>query len=173
MQVAKNISDPEIWGGIECTINRVQDRFFDQLEYSGHYKRSGDIAQLAQTGIKKMRYPILWEAHQPERDSVIDWRWTGQQLAQLQEHKIEVIAGLVHHGSGPAFTNLLDDQFPYLLAHYASKVIEQFPHINYFTPVNEPLTTARFSGLYGFWYPHRADDSSFLKMLINELKGVV
>jgi dTDP-4-dehydrorhamnose reductase len=22
------------------------------------------------------------------------------------------------------------------------------------TPVNEPLTTARFSGLYGHWYPH-------------------
>ncbi|NTS41035.1 dTDP-4-dehydrorhamnose reductase [Flavisolibacter sp. BT320] len=173
MQVEKNINDPEIWGGIECTINRVQDRFFDQLQYSGHYNRTSDIAQLAQTGIKKMRYPVLWEAHQPERDSVIDWTWTSRQLTQLKEHNIEVIAGLVHHGSGPAFTNLLDDQFPYLLADYASKVIEQFPHINYFTPVNEPLTTARFSGLYGFWYPHRSDDASFLKMLINELKGVV
>ena len=28
------------------------------------------------------------------------------------------------------------------------------PHITNYTPVNEPLTTARFSGLYGAWYPH-------------------
>jgi dTDP-4-dehydrorhamnose reductase len=84
-----------------------------------------------------------------------------------------VIAGLVHHGSGPAFTNLLDENFPTLLAVYAEQVIQQFPHLNYFTPVNEPLTTARFSGLYGLWYPHNTDDTLFLKMLLNELKGTV
>ncbi|HEV7330795.1 MAG TPA: dTDP-4-dehydrorhamnose reductase [Flavisolibacter sp.] len=173
MQVQKQINSPEIWGGIECTINRVQDSFFDQLEYNGHYNRPGDIAQLAETGIRKIRYPILWEKHQPQRDSIIDWIWAQKQLREINANQIEVIAGLVHHGSGPAFTNLLDDQFPQLLADYATKVIEQFPHLNYFTPVNEPLTTARFSGLYGFWYPHKTDDASFLKMLLNEVKGVV
>jgi len=29
-------SELELWGGIECTINRVDDQFFDQLQYSGH-----------------------------------------------------------------------------------------------------------------------------------------
>lgn len=163
----------ELWGGIECTINRVQDNFFDQLTYAGHYNRPQDIDQLADTGIKKIRYPILWEAHQPQKDAVIDWQWTSGQLHKLQEKNIEVIAGLVHHGSGPAYTNMLDDAFPELLAGYAEKVIRQFPFISYFTPVNEPLTTARFSGLYGIWYPHKTDDGSFLKMLLNELKGVV
>jgi dTDP-4-dehydrorhamnose reductase len=164
---------PELWGGIECTINRVQDKFLDQLEASGHYQRPGDIAILAETGIKKIRYPILWEAHQPQKNTATDWRWISQQLAELQSRNIDVIAGLVHHGSGPAFTNMLDDEFPYLLQAYAEKVIQQFPHLTYFTPVNEPLTTARFSGLYGLWYPHKTDDTSFLKMLLNELKGVV
>ena len=28
-------------------------------------------------------------------------------------------------------------------------------------PVNEPLTTAKFGGLYGFWYPHGKDDPAF------------
>ena len=79
----------------------------------------------------------------------------------------------MHHGSGPAFTNLLDPQFPVLLAQYAKQVAGQFPHINYYTPVNEPLTTARFSGLYGLWYPHKKDDTAFLKMLLNEIKGIV
>ena len=173
MQEQKLQTIPELWGGIECTINRVQDQFLDQLDASGHYRRPDDLAQLADTGIRKIRYPILWEKHQPQKDSIIDWAWTSRQLQELQDRKIDVIAGLVHHGSGPAFTNLLDDNFPYLLQAYAEKVIRQFPHLTYFTPVNEPLTTARFSGLYGLWYPHKTDDTSFLKMLLNELKGVV
>jgi dTDP-4-dehydrorhamnose reductase len=173
MQNQQNRKVSELWGGIECTINRVQDQFFDQLQYSGHYQRSGDIEQLAETGIKKIRYPLLWEKHQPQKDSGIDWRWTSERLQQLRSYNIDVIAGLVHHGSGPAFTNLSDDAFPTLLASYAEKLIQQFPFLSYFTPVNEPLTTARFSGLYGLWYPHRSNDRSFLKMLLNEMKGVV
>lgn len=164
---------PELWGGIECTINRVENRYFDQLAYAGHYNRPGDIALLSEVGIKKIRYPILWEKHQPQKEIEIDWRWTGGQLQEFQSRNIAVIAGLLHHGSGPAFTHLQDDDFPYLLASYAEKVIRRFPHLDYFTPVNEPLTTARFSGLYGLWYPHATDDTSFLKMLLNQLKGIV
>jgi len=39
--------------------------------------------------------------------------------------------------------------------------------------VNEPLTTARFSALYGHWYPHRRDDRLFVRALVNQLRGVV
>lgn len=173
MQKQEQNRDPELWGGIECTINRVQHQYFDQLDYSGHYSRPQDIALLAGTGIQKIRYPILWEKHQPEMDSEIDWSWVSSRLLELRSRNIDVIAGFVHHGSGPAFTNLLDEQFPAHLAAYAAKVIRQFPHLTDFTPVNEPLTTARFSGLYGLWYPHQSDDHSFLKMLLNELKGTV
>ena len=28
----------ELWGGIECTINRVKDNYFDQLEYAALQK---------------------------------------------------------------------------------------------------------------------------------------
>lgn len=163
----------ELWGGIECTINRVNHHFFDQLQYSGHYSRPSDISLLADTGIQKIRYPVLWEKHQPEKDTVIDWGHTTERLEGLRNKGIDIIAGLVHHGSGPAFTNLLDSNFPELLADYATKVAAQFPWIEYYTPVNEPLTTARFSGLYGLWYPHKKDDYSFLKMLLHEIKGTV
>src|SRR5688572_20418455 len=140
---------PEVWGGIECTINRVDNTYIDQLHLSGHYYREGDIAQLASLGVKKFRYPVLWEKHAPEENKLIDWRWTQKQLDQLRKCNVDVIAGLVHHGSGPKYTDLLDKKFPALLAAYAGKVAEQFPWIEYYTPVNEPLTTARFSGLYG------------------------
>src|SRR5215212_4096458 len=165
--------NPEVWGGIECTINRVKDVFRDQLSYSGHYKRDGDIERFASLGIKKLRYPVLWEFHQPGPDKVIDWRWTEKQLNTIRNNHITPIAGLVHHGSGPAFTDLSDPGFPVKLASYAEAVAKKFPWLEYYTPVNEPLTTARFSGLYGLWYPHTKNELSFYKMLINQLKGVV
>jgi dTDP-4-dehydrorhamnose reductase len=164
---------PEIWGGIECTINRVKDSYSDQLEYSGHYDRLDDLDKIAALGITKLRYPVLWERHQPCADTKIDWTWVSGQLERIRALGIQPVAGLLHHGSGPSFTRLDDKQFPQLLAEYAFEVATQFPWIEYYTPVNEPLTTARFSGLYGFWYPHHENDRSFLKMLLNQLKGTV
>jgi dTDP-4-dehydrorhamnose reductase len=164
--------NPEIWGGIECTINRVGDDFLDQLECANYYKVP-QHESISGLGIKKLRFPVLWEKHQPQLETNIDWTWIKEQLEYFRSQNIDVIAGLVHHGSGPNYTNLLDPQFPYLLADYAKQVATEFPWIEYYTPVNEPLTTARFSGLYGLWFPHAQDDSSFLKALINQLKGVV
>jgi dTDP-4-dehydrorhamnose reductase len=173
MQDLTQKQQPELWGGIECTINRVADRFRDQLVDTGHYTREGDIEKIAGLGIRKLRYPILWEFHQPERRSIIDWSWTENKLNEIREKGIEPIAGLLHHGSGPAFTDLAVPLFPYVFAEYAAKVASKFPWLQYYTPVNEPLTTARFSGLYGFWYPHGKSDLSFLTILLNEVKAIV
>ena len=150
---SKNLLKPddlEIWGGIECTINRISDTFFDQLQCSGHYDRVNDIKEFAKLGIKALRYPVLWERHQPIENSTIDWQWIEQQLDQIRHYNITPIAGLLHHGSGPAYTDLSDPDFPIKLARYAGEVAKKFPWLEYYTPVNEPLTTARFSGLYGF-----------------------
>src|SRR5215467_9366167 len=111
---------PEIWGGIECTINRVHDVFRDQLSDSGHYTRVGDIERIASLGITKLRYPVLWEFHQPVQNKKIDWSWTEKQLNTIRRNGIIPIAGLVHHGSGPAFTSLIDPDFPDKLGNYAA-----------------------------------------------------
>ena len=158
---------------MECTINRVNDSYFDQLKCSGFYERSSDMELIAGLGMKAFRFPVLWEFHQPDKNKDIDWSWAEKNLQALRDHQIEPIAGLVHHGSGPSYTSLADKRFPVLLSRYAAAVAKQFPWINYYTPVNEPLTTARFSGLYGIWYPHKSNDLSFARMLINQLKGVV
>ncbi|MDN3656160.1 family 1 glycosylhydrolase [Ferruginibacter paludis] len=164
---------PEIWGGIECTINRVQNSYLDQLEVAGYYSNTNYTDAVISLGIQNIRFPVLWEKHQPLQDTKIDWSYTENLLQQFREHNIEPIAGLLHHGSGPAFTNLLEDNFPELFAQYAAEVAARFPWIGYYTPVNEPLTTARFSGLYGLWYPHKKNDASFLRILLNELMGTV
>ncbi|HEX8278930.1 MAG TPA: family 1 glycosylhydrolase, partial [Segetibacter sp.] len=170
MQVENQI---EIWGGIEGTINRVKDEYHDQSEYSGHYTREGDIDLIASLGIKMLRYPVLWEKHQPQKDTVIDWTFVEKNLNRLKELNVEPIAGLVHHGSGPLYVNFFDGSFEEGVANYARLVAEKFPWLEYYTPVNEPLTTARFCGLYGHWYPHKADDYNFYKILLSELKATV
>src|SRR5688572_29520120 len=129
--------NPEVWGGIECTINRVHNSFRDQLASSGHYTRPGDIEHFARLGIKKLRYPVLWEFHQPSQNKTIDWSWTEKQLQSIRDNNITPIAGLVHHGSGPAFTALNDKDFPYKLAAYANAVASKFPWLEYCTPRSE------------------------------------
>ncbi|MBC3541968.1 dTDP-4-dehydrorhamnose reductase [Rufibacter sediminis] len=161
----------ELWGGVECTVNRVGDQYFDQLAQSGHAQRLTDLDLFAELGIKKLRYPVLWESVAPEHPEQQDWSWATERLNRLRELNIEPIVGLLHHGSGPRYTNLLDDDFPQKFAQYARSVARQFPWVTYYTPVNEPLTTARFSALYGFWYPHTKDDASFAKALLNQING--
>ncbi|MGI4750304.1 MAG: family 1 glycosylhydrolase [Janthinobacterium lividum] len=163
----------EIWGGIEATINRVRNNYLDQSEYSGHYKREDDIDLIASLGIKMLRYPVLWEKHQPQKNTVIDWTFTEKNLLRLKELKVEPIAGLVHHGSGPKFVNFFDGSFESGVAAYAKLVAEKFPWLEYYTPINEPLTTARFCGLYGHWYPHESNEYCFYKILLSECKATV
>ena len=78
---------PEIWGGMECTINRVGGRFQDQLSFSGHYERENDLELFAAMGIKALRFPILWERHEPVPDQAIDWTWASHQLSRLKALK--------------------------------------------------------------------------------------
>jgi dTDP-4-dehydrorhamnose reductase len=158
----------QIWGGIECTVNRVGDCYLDQTELTGHRARLDDLNRIASLGIQSLRYPILWE-HHPEPDS--DWSWAEQRLQRLRELQIDPIVGLVHHGSGPRHTSLLDPGFADGLAAHASQVARRFPWLRRFTPVNEPLTTARFSNLYGIWFPHHRSDQSFVRALLVECEA--
>lgn len=169
--INENISPVEIWGGVECTVARIRNNIYDQLKISGHENRHNDLMLYSDLGIKTIRYPLLWEKY--ESDPVKFYELHDLRLNQLRKLQIEPVAGLLHHGSGPAFTNLYDDQFPELFASYALKIARRYPWINYYTPINEPLTTARFSGLYGVWYPHYRDDHSFVRIFLNELKATV
>ena len=162
-----------LWGGVECTVNRVRDRYFSQLERNGHASRIEDLDRFASLGISALRYPVLWERTAPDGIDAADWRWPDLRLVELQRLGIAAIAGLVHHGSGPRHTSLLDPAFAEQLAVYAGAVAARYPWVSMWTPVNEPLTTARFAALYGVWYPHARDDASFVRALLNQCRGVV
>jgi dTDP-4-dehydrorhamnose reductase len=163
----------ELWGGVECTVNRVRDGYLDQLELTGHASRIEDLDRIAALGIQRCRYPVLWERVAPAGLDSCDWQWSDARLSRLQSLGIAPIAGLVHHGSGPRYATLLDDSFPERLAEYARSVSRRYPWIDAYTPINEPLTTARFTGLYGHWYPHGNSDRTFVAALLNQCRGIV
>jgi dTDP-4-dehydrorhamnose reductase len=163
----------ELWGGVECTVLRIGDTWRDQLREGGHYDRIGDLDAVAEIGFRRLRYPVLWEHVAPERPGECDWRWHDERLGRLRDLGVAPIAGLVHHGGGPRYTDLLDPDFPTLLAEQAGRTARRYPWIRSWTPVNEPLTTARFSGLCGHWFPHGCDEASFLRILANECRAVL
>lgn len=163
----------ELWGGLECTVNRVLDDYFSQMERNGHAARNGDLERFASLGIRAIRYPVLWERTAPDGLDKADWSWPDERLPGLQQLGVKPIVGLVHHGSGPRHTSLIDPAFAEQLAEFAGAVARRYPWVEYYTPVNEPLTTARFSGLYGVWYPHGREERSFIQALVNQCRAVV
>lgn len=164
---------PALWAGVEATVNRVGNRYSDQLERSGHALRISDLDRLASLGVESVRYPVLWERTAPRSLDEFDWRWADERLNALRGLGIKPIVGLLHHGSGPPYTSLLDPEFPEKLARFAGAVAQRFPWVEDYTPVNEPLTTARFSCLYGHWYPHKRDPLLFAKALLAQCRATV
>ena len=162
-----------LWAGIECTVNRVGDRSFDQLEWNGHAWRADDLDRFAALGVRTLRYPVLWERVAPDGLDRADWSWPNERLGRLRELGIRPIVGLVHHGSGPRTTNLLEPSFASGLAAYAGAVAARYPWVDAYTPVNEPLTTARFSALYGHWYPHAQDPLAWARAQLNQCRATV
>lgn len=166
---AREFPDLEVWGGVEYTLNRVQDRYFDQMRLSGHDRRADDYARFAELGLQTLRAGFLWERHEEDPS----WRWTDERLHIMQQLGMQPIVGFLHHGAGPRHTSLIDRAFPRKLAAYAGEFASRYPWVESYTPINEPHTTARFSALYGVWYPHRMSRKDYLYALLNQLKATV
>ncbi len=163
----------ELWGGLECTINRVRDLYFDQLEMVDAYRLEHLVDLVQSTGVRRVRWPVLWERAAPDGIHAADWTWPDRTLAGLAARGIQPIVGLVHHGSGPRHTSLLDPGFASGLASFARACARRYPDVRLYTPINEPLTTARFSALYGHWYPHHRDDRSFVAALVVQTRATI
>ncbi|MDF1502619.1 family 1 glycosylhydrolase [Roseisolibacter sp. H3M3-2] len=161
---------PEVWAGVECTVNRVGERYFDQLARNGHHDRPDDVDRLAALGVRAVRFPVLWERVAPG-GAPPDWTWSDARLDRLRALGVRPVVTLLHHGSGPRDTSLVDPAFPERFAAFARAAAERYPWVEDWTPINEPLTTARFSALYGLWYPHATDDRSFALAFAHQMRA--
>jgi dTDP-4-dehydrorhamnose reductase len=157
----------ELWGGLECSVVRIGGDVRNQIVETDHHERAGDLGLVAELGIRTLRYPVLWETVSRSPDDG-DWRWHDARLKQLRTLGMSPIAGLMHHGSGPFWCDVLHPDFPAALARHAANVARRYRWITMFTPVNEPMTTARLCGLYGHWYPHGRDEATCFAVVVAE-----
>ncbi len=173
VHMAPEVAQLALWGGLECTVNRVGDVYQDQVFRSGHHDRIDDLDCVAELGIRTLRYPVLWERTAPDHPDQLDWRWPDERLNRLRMMGIRPIVGLVHHGCGPRYATFDTPAFERELPRYARLVAERYPWVRAYTPVNEPVTTARFAGLYGIWYPHGRSDAMFVRILLRQVRATV
>jgi dTDP-4-dehydrorhamnose reductase len=159
----------EIWASPEPTFARVDaDTVRDQIAETGLDLRTGDAERIAALGVTVSRVPVLWERVAPADPHEHDFSEPERRLDALRAAGIEPIVTLLHHGSGPNYTDLLDPAFPLWFAEYAEATARMFPWVRRWTPINEPLTTARFATLYGVWYPNVRDDRAFGRAMVNQ-----
>src|ERR1700712_3523104 len=102
----------ELWVGAECTINRVDDRWRDQSELTGFAHRADDLQRLASIGAARVRLPVLWERLAAVPGRALDFSWPDRAIDQARTAGLLPILGLLHHGSGPRHTSLVDPCFP-------------------------------------------------------------
>lgn len=162
----------EMWGGVECSVVRVGDAWRDQVRETGHHERMCDLDRIAGLGLRTLRYPVLWERCAPG-PAHAGWDWHDARLHRMRELGITPILGLVHHGSGPPGSDPLDPDWAHGVAAHAAAAAARYPWVEHWTPVNEPLTTARFGALYGLWHPHVSTEAAFLLMLFNQCRAVL
>lgn len=164
------MSSPEVWAGPECSWLQVGDWACDQLALTGHDERIEDLDLLAGLGVRAVRYAILWGRSTDPAEGT-DWAWAEERLRRLDELGIRPIVGLLHHGFGPPGIDPLEPGWADAFGRYAGEVARRFPTVTDFLPINEPLTTARFAGLYGWWPPYGRDVATFAGLLLAQAEG--
>ena len=160
--------------GIECSAPVISGGIRqDELRLTGHWDRvEEDAALVAGYGIRHLRYGIPFHVVAADQRQ-LDWSWTDRALDALRRAGIEPIADLLHFGLPGDLWGFGD---PRLLGRYLAFVeafLVRYPWIRRYTPVNEPLITARFSALDGLWNERRTDEASYVAALSNAVECAI
>ncbi|NAZ80780.1 family 1 glycosylhydrolase [Kineococcus sp. R8] len=145
--------------GIEDTFvpqEAAGERAVDEYELTEHYAHvASDLGLAQQAGADLLRWGIPWHRVNPGPEEW-DWAWVDQAMARFADLGLEPVVDLLHYGT-PLW---LDEQFanpdfPRRFAAYAERVADRYGHVaTSYTPVNEPMIHAQFSGEYGYWPPY-------------------
>lgn len=137
----------------------------DELDKTGHYQHwRQDFELCRELGIEFLRYgPQYYAVH--TGPGQYDWSFVDETFTALREMGITVICDLCHFGVPDWLGNFQNPDFPRYFEEFARAFAKRYPHIQFYTPINEIFITAQFSGYYGWWNERGKTDKTFVNAL--------
>ena len=133
-----------------------------------------DFDLIAETGVQALRWGLPWYRIQPAPDEW-DWVWADRALEYLVNVKgITPILDLMHYGTPLWLDNsFINADYPQRVAEYAQAVAARYKSlVRYYTPLNEPMVNAEFSGKRAEWPPYLSGDDGDVKVTLALARGI-
>ncbi len=147
----------------------------DEYASTDHYAQwRDDFDRIVETGATTVRYGLPWYRVNPAPGSW-DWAWADEVLHYaVDELGLDLIVDLVHYGT-PSWLegSFTDPGYPAAVADYAGAVASRYAGlVDKFTPLNEPLVTASFTGARAIWPPYDSGDAGWARVIIGVSRGI-
>ncbi|MDF8262955.1 family 1 glycosylhydrolase [Luteipulveratus flavus] len=165
--------------GIEDTCVHPPARFdmatLDEHALTDHdtYWRE-DLDTVRRLGATGLRYGVSWPLVHVA-PGVFDWSVLDERLPYAAgDLGLTVIADLVHYGT-PTWLDdaFADPGYPAAIAEFAGAFAARYRGlVDHITPLNEPVTTASFSGLRGIWPPALTGWTGWTTVALGVVAGI-
>ncbi|WP_114853141.1 family 1 glycosylhydrolase [Brachybacterium sp. YJGR34] len=164
--------------GIEDTFvpqTRPGERALDEYELTEHYTHvDEDLAKVAEVGADMLRWGVPWYRVSPEPGRW-DWEWTDRAIDRFGEVGVRPVIDLLHYGT----PQWMDGEFAHpdfasRFSEFATTFAERYAdRVTDYTPVNEPMIHAQFSGEIAYWPPYLSGDDGLVRMITALTAGFV
>lgn len=162
--------------GVEDTFvpqARTGERAIDEYELTEHDRQwHSDLALATHAGAQMLRWGIPWYRIEPDVGR-FDWSWLDRVIDRFAELELRPIIDLLHYGTPLWLENeFANPDYPLRIADYAVAVADRYRDlVTDYTPVNEPMIHALFSGSYGYWPPYLTGDTGFVTLCRQLARG--
>lgn len=147
----------------------------DEYDLTGHTENwRSDLSLVHDLGATAVRYGVNWPLVHMARDE-FDWSMLDERLDFAQrELGLTVIADLVHYGTPTWLAGAFaDPDYADVVAEFAGAFAARYRGVvDHITPLNEPMTTASFSGLRGVWPPALIGWSGWTTVTMSIARGI-
>jgi hypothetical protein len=125
-----------------------------------------DLHDVARLGLRVYRYGMPWRLCEPAPGEY-DWTLWDRALETCREYDLLPVVDLCHFGLPDHLGGFCDPEWVGAFRRYVEAFCERYPEPRWFTPVNEPLITAFYSGFRGYWNDRRTSLEDFATALCN------
>jgi beta-glucosidase len=147
----------------------------DEYASTDHYSQwREDFDRVVEVGATTVRYGLPWYRLNPAPGQW-DWAWADEVIRYaVVDLGLDLIIDLVHYGT-PSWLegSFTDPGYPAAVAEYAGAVATRYNGlVDKFTPLNEPLVTASFTGARAIWPPYESGDAGWARVIVGVSAGI-